>query len=141
MTEREPRDYDQQQIRDMHLVFEHVKQGLMTEMAARPVMMEILTRPIRRQAMTERELIRDVREQLVMSCDCVPEYRLDGDGYPVRVEKNDTLCRHCLLVGVIDAGLAEIGKAERLGPRRDRPPTASSRAVAGELERLRELAE
>lgn len=97
MTERDPRDHDQQQIRDMHLVFEHVKQGLMTEMAARPVMMEILTRPIRRQAMTERQLIRDVRAEVMSwSCAC------GGPG----VE----MCTRCTLLKLIDDGLAQIGK-------------------------------
>jgi len=63
MKYRDPRDHDQEQARDMRLVFEYVKQGLITTMAARPLMMEIVTRPIRREAM-EGTLV----EQLMNSC-------------------------------------------------------------------------
>lgn len=82
--------------------------------------------------MTARQLIRDVREQLVKACNC-DEVRED----PL----NSEVCGHCLLVGIIDEGPERIGKSERLGPRRDDPPSASSRAVAGGLERFRELSE
>lgn len=110
MKNRDPRDHDQQQIRDMHLVFEHVKQGLMTEMAARPLMMEIVTRPIRSIEMTERELIRGVRAELVRACICDE----------VRVDRNSEVCGYCVLTGMIDKGLAEIGEMKN-GQQAQRP--------------------
>ena len=50
--------------------------------------------------MTERELIRDIRAELVRSCNCVE----------VCVDRNSEVCGSCLLVGMIDDGLGEIGK-------------------------------
>jgi hypothetical protein len=54
--------------------------------------------------MTERELIRDVREQLVKSCNCDE----------VRVDENSEVCGNCILVGMIDEGLSRIGRQPEL---------------------------
>jgi hypothetical protein len=50
--------------------------------------------------MTERELIRDVRKEIAcMPCDCL--------GF----ERDGAICRRCIMLGIIDDGLAEIGQS------------------------------
>lgn len=56
--------------------------------------------------MTERELIRSLREQLVESCDC--------DEVGVDLDENCEVCGSCILVEMIDDGLAGTGKAKGL---------------------------
>lgn len=50
--------------------------------------------------MTDRELIRDLRAELLRSCNCAE----------VRVDRNSEVCGSCILVGMIDEGLAKIGE-------------------------------
>ena len=50
--------------------------------------------------MTERELIRKVRAELVRACEC----------NEVCVDRNSEVCGYCLLAEMIDEGLAGIGQ-------------------------------
>ena len=54
--------------------------------------------------MDERQLIREVRKQLVKACNCD-----EGREDPM----NSEVCGSCILVGMIDEGLERIGKKTR----------------------------
>ncbi len=58
--------------------------------------------------MTERELIRNIRAELVRACEC----------NEVCVDRNSEVCGYCLLVGIIDEGLAGIGQERNQTSRR-----------------------